>query len=231
MNKKILVSILAVVILAFVHPAEAQQPMKVPRIEFLSGRSDPTPTNPDPNASAFRQGLRDLGYIEGKNIVVEYRYFEGKVDRIPTLVVELEQLKVDVLVSPTLQVIRIAKQATKTIPIVMGTTVDPVATGLVDSLAQPGGNVTGLTRLTNELRGKRLELFKEAVPGISRVGVLLDSDSTALKDYDSAARALKIALLSLKVPASNPDLEGAFRDAVKGRVGSLISTTSLVLVP
>ena len=127
--------------------------------------------------------------------------------------------------------IRAAKQATKPIPIVMVTNRDPVATGLIDSLARPGGNITGVTRLTTELRGKRLELFKEAVPGISRVGVLLDADSTALKDYDPAARALKITLLSLMVRNSNPDLEGAFRDAAKGRVNGVISTTSTGLVP
>ena len=126
---------------------------------------------------AFRQGLRDLGYIEGKNILVEYRYIEGKRDRIPGLVAELVQLKVDVLVSGTLPAIRAAKQATKTIPIVMVTTMDPVATGLVDSLARPGGNITGLTRLTRDLSGKRLELLKEVVPGISRVGVLWDAEA------------------------------------------------------
>jgi ABC-type uncharacterized transport system substrate-binding protein len=126
--------------------AEAQQPKKVPRIGFLSGRGAPSPTNPDPSAEAFRQGLRDLGYIEGKNIRVEYRYAEGKLDRIPSLVAELVQLNVDVLVSPAGPAIRAAKQATKTIPIVMVITGDPVATGLIDSLARPGGNITGLTR-------------------------------------------------------------------------------------
>jgi putative ABC transport system substrate-binding protein len=211
--------------------SEAQQPAKMPRIGFLSGRSNPTSTTPDPNAEAFRQGLRDYGYIVGENIVVDYRYLEGKDDRIPSALAELMQLKVNVLVSPALQVIRAAKQATTTIPIVMVTNADPVAAGLVDSLAHPGGNITGLTRLNNELRGKRLELFKEAVPGISRVGILSSADSTSFKDYEAAARVLKIALFSLKVPVSNPDLERAFRDAIKGRVTGLISTTSTVLLP
>ena len=148
MNRKIVAFVVAAVTFASVHPAEAQQTKKVPRIGFLSGRATPTPTNPDPSADAFQQGLRDLGYIEGKNIVVEYRYVEGKSEHYPTFVAELVQLKVDVLVFGPLPVIRAAKEATKAIPIVMVTAVDPVAAGLVDSLAHPGGNITGLTSLT-----------------------------------------------------------------------------------
>ena len=113
--------------------------------------------------------MRDVGYTEGKNILLEYRYAEGKEDRIPALVAELIQLKVDVIVSATIRGIRAAKQATKTIPIIMITTADPVAAGLVEGLARPGGNVTGLTRLTRDLSGKRLELLQESVPKISRV--------------------------------------------------------------
>jgi putative ABC transport system substrate-binding protein len=231
MTGKILIWLLATILLTTALPAQGQQARTIPRIGFVSGRSSPTRANPDSNSEAFRQGLRDYGYVVGKNIVVDYRYLEGKDDRIPSLLAELVLLKADVLVSPALQVIRAAKQATTTIPIVMVTNADPVAAGLVDSLAHPGGNVTGLTRLNIELRGKRLELLKEAVPGISRVGVLSSADSTAFKDYDAAARVLKIALVSLKVPASNPNLESAFRDAVKGRVTGLISTTSTVLLP
>ena len=149
--------------------AQAQQPTKVPRIGYCRTGD---PNNPGPLVEAFRQGLRDLGYVEGKNILVEYRYLEGNRDRIPGLVAELVQLKVDVLVATSPPAIRAAKQATKTIPIVMVTTQDPVATGIVDSLARPGGNITGLTRLTRDLSGKRLELLKEVVPRISRVGVL-----------------------------------------------------------
>ncbi|MBI2350370.1 MAG: hypothetical protein HYV00_02630, partial [Deltaproteobacteria bacterium] len=136
--------------------AQAQQAGKIPRIGFVSGPGDPN--TPGLHVEAFRQGLRDLGYIEGKNILVEYRYVEGNAARAPGLVAELVQLKVDVLVTGLLGAIRAGKQATKTIPIVMVTLVDPVATGLIDSLARPGGNVTGLTRLTRELSGKRLEL-------------------------------------------------------------------------
>jgi ABC-type uncharacterized transport system substrate-binding protein len=221
-------------LLALSSSAEAQQPKKVHRIGYVSGGADPD--TPDPNVEAFRQGLRDLGYIEGKNILIEYRYIEGRVDRIPSLVAELMQLKVDVFISGNLVAIRAAKEATKTIPIVMVTTADPVTAGLIDSLARPGGNITGLSRLNRDLRGKRLELLKEVVPRISRVGVLWDTSSapelaTAFKDYETAARALKIPIQSLKVRSSNPDLEGAFRDAAKGRVSALVTNRTAGLVP
>ena len=234
MKKTGLSSILiAVTLLTVGVIAEAQQPKKIPRIGFLSGRGAPSPTNPDPSADAFRRGVRDLGYIEGKNILVEYRYAEGTLDRIPGLVAELVQLKVDVLVSPAGAAIRAAKQATKTIPIVMVITGDPVATGLIDSLARPGGNITGLTRLTRELSGKRLELFMEAVPGISRIAVLWSATPgpETFNDYVASARPLKIQLQSLEVRGPNPDLEGAFRDAVKGRASAIITARSTALVP
>src|SRR5262245_40417021 len=172
-SKTIIVVWLIVLALASFRQAEAQQQKKVPRIGYLAGG--------DPNFSAFqvegfRRGLRDLGYLEGESIQVEYRYAEGKQDRIPSLVIELIQLKVDVLLLVTLPAIRAAKQATRTIPIVIVTAQDPVATGIVDSLAHPGGNITGLTRLTRELSGKRLELLQEVVPKLSRVGILWDVD-------------------------------------------------------
>jgi putative tryptophan/tyrosine transport system substrate-binding protein len=224
MKKAAVLSILVVAMLLAVGAiAEAQQPTNVPRIGYVATTAPDTPNN-----LAFRQGLRDLGYIDGKNILVEDRYAAGKADRIPSFVAELVQLKVAVIVSPTLAAIRAAKQATKTIPIVMVIPDDPVATGLVDSLARPGGNVTGLTRLTQELNGKRLELLKEVVPTTSRVGVLLVAGFTVFREYEAAARALKIQLQSLEVRAPNPDLEGAFRDAVKGRVRALIAPRALV---
>ena len=207
---------------------EAQQPAKVPRIGYIA------PTGPEnTNYAAFLRGLRDLGYIEGKNILVEYRSMEGNRDRIPSLMAELVQLKVDILVSPNAPTILAAKQATRTIAIVMVVNTDPVASGLVDSLAHPGGNITGITRLTRDLSGKRLEVLKEVFPGISRVGVLEDADASvrAFKDYDAAGRALKIQLQSLEVRGPNPDFEGAFRAAVKGRVRALIATQTTVLVP
>src|SRR5262249_38162332 len=154
------------------------------------------------------QELQNLGYMEGKNILVEFRYTEGKLDRIPSLVADLVQLKVDVFVSPTLSAILAPKQATKTIPIVMLINGNPVELGIIDSLARPGGNITGLTRFNRELSGKRLELFKEVVPGISRVGVLKDAGETgsggALEVYEAAARGLKIRLTALKVSGPNP---------------------------
>jgi putative ABC transport system substrate-binding protein len=233
MKKAAVLSIMVAVvaILAVGVIAEAQQTGKVPQIGFVSGSDDPN--TPGPNVDAFRQGLRDLGYTEGKNILVEYRYAEGKLDRIPSLVAELVQLKVDVLVSGNFPAIRAAKQATKAIPIVIVTAQDPVATGLVDSLARPGGNITGLTGLTRELSGKRLELLKEVVPGISRVGVLWDTDAPGtaigLKEYEAAARALKIPLQSLEVRGPNPNLEGAFQAAAKRHVNALVTIRGVLL--
>jgi putative ABC transport system substrate-binding protein len=223
--------VLVVVLLAVAVIANAQQPKKLPRIGYLSGRG--APTTPGPSAEAFRQGLRDLGYTEGKNILIEYRYPEGRLDRVPGLVAELVQLKVDVLVIVPLPAIRAAKQATKTIPIVMVATVDPVATGIVDSLARPGGNITGLTTLSRDLSGKRLELLKEVVPGTSRIGVLWEAAAPAaaisFKEYEAAARALNVQLQSLELEGPNPDLEGAFRAAAKGHTNALIGVRSILL--
>ena len=222
--KFLLLPALCASLFALCFSAEGQQPTKIPRIGLLSSAGDPRA--PGPQIEAFRQGLRDLGYIEGKNILVEYRYAEGKLDRLPDFVAELIQLKVDVLVVTALVAIRAAKQATKTIPIVMVILSDPVATGIVDSLARPGENITGLTRLTRELSGKRLELLQEAVPGISRAGVLWDTDAPgaaiAFKEYKAAAGALKIQLQSLEVRSPNPDFEGAFRAAAKAPSGAFV---------
>jgi ABC-type uncharacterized transport system substrate-binding protein len=220
MTKKIILLALCSLLLAPCSAVEAQQPKKVPRIGFLVN------TGPDaPNVEPFRKGLGDLGYIEGKNIQIEYRYIDTP-DHTPSLVKELLRLKIDVFVSGTSPAIRIAKQETSTIPIVMVIQQDPVDLKLVDSFARPNGNVTGLTLLTRDLSGKRLELLKEAVPGISRVGVLWTRPSnpgrTAFEEYEIAARALKIPLQSLEVRSSNPNFEGAFQSATKGRVNSLI---------
>jgi putative tryptophan/tyrosine transport system substrate-binding protein len=212
-------------------PAAAQQPAKIPRIGFVGASG--TSNDPRSNFNVFRQGLRDLGYVDGKNILIEYRNAEGKLDLIPILVDELVQLKIDVLVSTNPTAIRAAKQATKTIPIVMVSSVDPVATGIVDSLARPGGNITGLSLLARELSGKRLELLIEAVPGVRRVGVLWDADSSAaaigLKEYEAAARALKVQLQPLEVRGPSPDLESAFQAATKGRASALIVVRTSVL--
>jgi ABC-type uncharacterized transport system substrate-binding protein len=231
MMAKILVYALPVLILATIYLAEAQQPKKVPRIGWVSESSDPN--TPGPQVEAFRHGLRDLGYVEGKNMRFEYRYAEGKTDRLPSLVAELVQLKVDVLVSPNGPAILAAKQATKTIPIVMVVVLDPVATGIVDSLARPGGNITGVSTLNRELSGKRLELLKEVVPEISRVGVLRNLGGPladiAFKEYETLAPTLKIQLQPLGVRGPNPDLEGAFQAAAKGRANAVITIRSGVL--
>jgi putative ABC transport system substrate-binding protein len=233
MSKKVMLLGLCSMLLAPCFPAQEQQLTKVPPIGFVSARADPTPTTPDSSADALRQGLQNPGYIEGKNLLVEYRYFEGKVDRIPSLVAELLQLKLDVLVSVNTLAIRAFKQATKTIPIVMVINDDPVTTGIVDSLARPGGNVTGLTRLTRELSGKQLELLKEAVPEISRVGVLDDASTdigSSFQDFEPASRALKILLQSLEVRGPKPDLAGAFQAAAKGHVNALITVRTALLI-
>jgi putative ABC transport system substrate-binding protein len=193
MTKKIILLALCSLLLAPCSAVEAQQPAKLPRIGYLAGSAN----QENPAVEAFREGLRELGYFEGKNIQVEFRYTEGRTDPVPKLVAELIQLKPDVLVIAQGQTaIRAAKQATKTIPIVMLTTVDPVVAGLVESLAHPGGNFTGLTSVARKLSGKRLELLKEVVPTTSRVGFLLEADSAGaavrLKEYQAAARPMKL---------------------------------------
>jgi len=223
---------LCTLLLALSFPADAQQPKKIPRIGYVSGTGDSQ--TPGYQVEAFRKGLRELGYIEGKNILVDYRYIEGRTDLVPSLVAEFLKLNVDILILTNPPAIRLAKQATKTIPIVMVTTEDPVTAGVVDSLARPGGNITGVSRLTRELSGKRLELLKEVVPGISRVGVLWGTTTgrrNNFQTYEPPARALKIALQSLEVHGPNPDLEGAFRDAVKGRVSALVTVRTSLLSP
>jgi putative ABC transport system substrate-binding protein len=177
--------------------ADAQQPKKVPRIGYLAG-SDPA--RDSTRSEAIRLALRELGYVEGQNIAIEYRYAEGKRDRFPELAAELVHLKVDIIVGPSGSApIRAAKNVTKTIPIVMmSLATDPVEAGFVESLARPGGNVTGLTTLSRELGGKRLELLKEAVPKIVRVAVLYDatapSTAQVKEDLLVAARALGLAV-------------------------------------
>ena len=198
--------------------AEAQQQAaRIPRIGIVTG------TAKDPSSTKiFRQALQDLGYIEGKNILFEHRYTEGDRERPPGIVAELLSVKIDILFTTQAIVVRAAKQASKTIPIVMAITPDPVTLGLVDSLARPGGNVTGLTSLARNLSGKRLELLTEMIPKLSRVGILLVAGSSAFKDYEDAGRSLKVPLQSLEVRVPNPDLPKAFQAAVKERVSAVI---------
>jgi putative tryptophan/tyrosine transport system substrate-binding protein len=212
-----------VLILGCVGMAQAQQPTKVPRIGYLSagvGLSSPR--------EAFRQGLRELGYVEGKNIIIEYRNAEGKFDRLPALAAELVRLKVDVIVTGGPPSARVAKEATSTIPIVMIQIGDPVGSGFVASLARPGGNITGLSGLAPELSGKRLELLKEIIPKLSRVAVFGTSTSPdnaqSLKEVEIAARELKVQLQYLDIrDARDPkDIETAFRAATKGRAEAVL---------
>jgi putative ABC transport system substrate-binding protein len=186
MAKKTIIVLLIGLALASVHLAEAQQTTKVPRIGYLGG---PPPLLE--RREAFRQGLRELGYIEGKNIVIEWRSGEGKSEHIPALAAELVRLKVDVIVTDGSNSTRRAKEATSTIPIVMAQDVDPVGRGIVASLARPGGNITGLSNLAPELSGKRLELLKETVSRLSRVAVFgtsnTPSTAPALKETELAA--------------------------------------------
>jgi putative ABC transport system substrate-binding protein len=228
----VFICLLPTVLLPSISLVEAQQQAKVHRVGYVSDSGDPS--SPGPQVEAFRQGLRDLGYDEGKNILVEYRYGEGKSGRYPGFVAELVKLKVDVLVVRALPSIEAAKQATKTIPIVMVTTQDPVATGLIANLAHPGGNITGITTLQRELSGKRLELLKEAVPRIARVAALsnaeqLSSDLPDFKAYETAARALNIQLQPLGVRGPNPDFNAAFQAATKGRANALMTISGSLL--
>ena len=197
--------------------AQAQQPKKVPRIGFLFSLSPAVNTD---RIEAFRHGLRDLGYVEGKNVVVEYRYAEGKQDRLSELAAELVRLKVDVIVSGGPAVTRPAKEATITIPIVMAQDGDPVGNGFVASLARPGGNITGLSTLAPEISGKRLELLKEILPKLSRVAVFGTStfpgNGQMSKETELAAGALgvQIQYLDVRVPQ---DVETGFRESTKRR--------------
>ena len=202
--------------------AEAQQAKKVPRIGFLSSRS------PDAEKSrlvAFQQGLRELGYLEGKNILIEYRYAGGELDRLPDLAAELVRLKVDVLVATGAPAAHAAKNATSVIPIVIGNAADPVGTGLVASLARPGGNVTGLSDFNLGVVTKRLELLKEVVPTASRVAVLLNpanpTNPLQLKEIQAVAPALGVTLIPLEVKGPD-DIDRAFTAMRKDRAGALI---------
>jgi putative tryptophan/tyrosine transport system substrate-binding protein len=198
------------------------QPTKIPHIGFLTASSL---TDNAARIEAFRQGLRELGYVEGKNIVIELRSAEGEQSRLPALVAELIRLKIDIIVSAGPAVTRPAKEATFTIPIVMGFENDPVGSGVVASLARPGGNITGLSTLAPELSGKQLELLKEIVPKLSRVAVIGNStnpgNALSLREIELAARAFKVQLQKLDV-LDPKDVETAFRAASKGRAEAVL---------
>jgi len=210
---------LCTMLIALSFPVEAQQPTKIPRIGYLGGNS------PNTRSESFRQRLRELGYVEGKNIVIEWRHHEGKLDRLPALAAELVRLKVDIIITVGAPAARAAKEATTTIPIVMMQVGDPVGSGFVASLARPGGNITGLSSLAPELSGKRLELLKEVVPRLSRVAVFGTSTNPdtaqSVREVELAANALKVKLQYLDV-LSPKDFETAFRAASKGRAQAVL---------
>jgi putative ABC transport system substrate-binding protein len=212
--------------------AEAQETKKLPRIGYLSSSS---PSSAAASIDAFRQGLRDLGYVEGKNILIEYRHADGKLDRLPALAGELVGLKVDLIVaSGGATLVEAARKATATIPIVMTSSADPVGSGLVASLARPGGNVTGLSSLNTELGDKRLELLKEVVPSLARVGILggreTQGDSRQMKEIEVAGKALRVRLQPVHMRGAD-DLKNAFAAMTKERAGAVMTLINPMFSP
>lgn len=225
MKDQMVVAILTILVGAAVRPAQAQQLIKpMPRIGFLS--SSGSPTTPSAAFNAFRSSLQDLGYIDGKTVVFERRFAEGRLDHMPALVDDLLQQKVDVIFVTNNVAIRAAREATKSIPIVMITTVDPVAAGYVNSISRPGGNITGLATLTRDLSAKRVELLKQLLPKMTRLGVLWDGDAPgpkiAFKEYTTAARAFKLDLRSLEVHGPTPDFPVAMQTAKTAQIDALL---------
>jgi putative tryptophan/tyrosine transport system substrate-binding protein len=223
-GRKIVCFALCAMLFALCLPAEAQQPTKIPRVGilFIGGRDQP-------HLEAFKQGLRERGYTEGKNIVLEYRYAEGKVDRLSSLAAELVQLNVDVIVTTSGNSARAATEATKTIPIVLTTGADPVKTGLAESLAKPRGNVTGLSIVEEDLSGKRVEILKETFPKMTRVAYLWNpvavvhstSGNLSYDQVQEVTKAVGVQLLSYKV-STLAEIEKAFADMPKVRPHALV---------
>ena len=229
MIKTIIGLALGSILFALGLPAKAQPPTKIPQIGYLNPAE--TSQYRDSRIEAFRQGLRELGYVEGKNIIIEYRYGEGNSERLPEFVRELLNLKVDIIFVMGTPAVRAAKNATATVPVVT-TSADPVRLGLVGSLARPGENITGLTNFTSELAGKRLELLKETVPQVSRVAVLWSSESAselAKKETEVAARSLGVELESAEVSTPN-DIEPAFSLLKRKNAGALLVLRSPLIV-
>jgi putative ABC transport system substrate-binding protein len=220
MRRNIIILIMAFTALISAHPTDAQQADKVYRIGILTGGSVSTAKR---NIDPFLEGLRELGYVEGKNIVIEYRQAERKRDRLPGLAAELVRIKVDVILVVGTRPIAVAKQATSTIPIVAGGAGDLVRAGLVASLAQPGGNITGSTRMATELGGKRIELLQEAVSKVSRVGVIWSTrqDREELRETETAARQLGVKILPVKVRDPN-EIQSAYAAIARERADAII---------
>ena len=221
MARKAIVVLLVGLMLAFIRLADAQQPGKFHRIGILAPDTAALFSN---NADALRQGLRELGYVEGQNLGIEYRYAEGDLNWLPVLATELVRLKVNVIVASSSAAVSAARDATKEIPIIFSTTGDPVARGLVASLARPGGNITGVTVANNELYGKRLELLKEIVPRLSLAAILFNPADPAadmgMKEAGESGKALGIRIESLGVRDAN-DFDQAFESATRLKVGAL----------
>jgi len=231
MKKKIAVLTLCAMFLALCSSTHAQQPTKISRIGRLAIASQSAESA---RIEAFRNGMRDLGYVEGKNIVVEWRFADGKLDRLPAQAAELVRLKLEIIVSAGSTPTRAARAATSTIPIVMCNDNDPVGDGFVASLARPGKNISGLSNFAPELSGKRLEILREVLPKLSRVAVIGTSTNPAyaqvIKEVELAAKALGVKLQNLDVLDSK-DIETAFRAASKGRADGVLVLTSATLVP
>ena len=226
MRKKVIGFALSTMLFVHCLPASAQQPTKIPRIGYLTDVGSAPP-------EAFVQGLRDLGYVEGRNVVFEFRTTGGKSGRYPELAGELVGLKVDVIVAGGAGAIRAAKNASATMPIVMAHVNDPIALGLVASLAHPGGNITGISNLSPELSGKRLELLKEVIPKVYRVAVLAYRGAamqTSIKETEAAAQSLRLQLQLLEVKAPD-EIESAFDAAKKQRADALVQIQAAFLEP
>jgi len=208
--------LITAILLVPLHRSEAQQPRKIPRIGVIvSGGYE-----------AFEQGLRDLGYIEGQNVLIERRYGEGNLDRMPIIVNELVKQQVDILFVTNQVAILAAKKSTQTIPIIMVSSVDPVMAGLVDSLSRPGGNITGLSQLSRNLSAKRVELLRETLPGISRFAILWDPEGpgprVAYKEYQAAAQMVNGRVQSLEIRGPKPNIEGVFQAAKAKRADAVV---------
>lgn len=214
----ILFALLAFALVVPSRAADAQQTTKIPRIGYISNG------NFGPRSEGFRQGLRDLGLVDGKNIIIEWRFAKRQADRLTGLMADLIRLPVDIIVTGSTQVTTVARNATKTIPIIMTTDGDPRGSGNIASLARPGGNITGMTTLQSDLGGKRLQVLKEAVSGISRIAVMWKPESRTsasnFPDTMRAARAFGLELISLEMRGPD-DFDGAFRAAVRGRVNAV----------
>ena len=221
MNPSITIWLLGTFFLTTGSFADAQQPKKIPRIGYLTSAAAAIAL---PNSEAFREGLRQLGYVEGKNIIIEWRYAEGKSERLSELAAELISLNVDVIVTASTPAIRAVQQATKTIPIVMANVGDPVAQGFITSLARPGGNVTGLTNLSPDISTKRLELLKEVSPKVFRVAVFSNAPQhgPAMGNMETAAQSLRVQLLRPEVRVPD-DLERAFEMVTRERADALVT--------